>query len=187
MAQLIKLEDCVSRYEQDVFRYTGQYTRLKRDRWYREKANWEINQVKEDIQGKEQHPSEKKWWKRKRNNLDNEVIEAGNVRVDQRSLSEVKEDFREELFQFQLKWASSTIRETSTISSSLKRDKSLRCLIKELPDNYLVLYRPVIQLKKAQTQLDVLLIGPDSINAIVLLETRKGEVVHASQKSFLGI
>ncbi len=140
MAQLIKLEDCVSRYEQDVFRYTGQYTRLKRDRWNRAKVNWEINQMKEDLYSPEQeHPSKSKWWKRKRGNPENEIIESGKVRIDPRSLSEVKEDFREELFQFQLKWASSTIRETSIISSSLKQGKFLRFLVQELPDNYLVL------------------------------------------------
>ncbi|WP_221566451.1 NERD domain-containing protein [Alkalihalobacillus sp. TS-13] len=185
MAHLIKLEDCISRYEQDVFRYTGQYTRLKRDRWHRVKTNWENAQETVELQHAVENQSDgKKWWKRKRRETEIEVIDEGSVNRDDRTFSELKEDFREELFQFQLKWASSTIRETSRISVSLKKDRFLRFLLKEVPDNYLVLYKPVIQVKKAQTQLDVLLLGPDSIHAIVMLETSNGEVVHASKDRF---
>ncbi|WP_261130712.1 NERD domain-containing protein [Bacillus sp. Marseille-Q3570] len=185
MAHLIKLEDCISRYEQDVFRYTGQYTRLKRDRWHRVKTNWENAQETVDLQhGAEDQSDEKKWWKLKGRETEINVIDEGSVKRDDRTFSKLKEDFREELFQFQLKWASSTIRETSRISRSLNRDKFLRFLLKEVPDNYLVLYKPVIKVRKAQTQLDVILLGPDSIQAIVMLETSMGEVVHASQNRF---
>jgi hypothetical protein len=41
MAQLIKLDDCISRYEQDIYRYSGQFIRLKQERWRELKETWE--------------------------------------------------------------------------------------------------------------------------------------------------
>ena len=38
MAQLIKLQDYVSRYEQDIYRYPSQFMRLKKQQWDKIKA-----------------------------------------------------------------------------------------------------------------------------------------------------
>lgn len=33
MAQIIKIQDCISRYEQDPYHYINQFIRLKKQRW----------------------------------------------------------------------------------------------------------------------------------------------------------
>ena len=38
MAQLIKLQDYVSRYEQDIYRYPSQFIKLKKQQWDKIKA-----------------------------------------------------------------------------------------------------------------------------------------------------
>ena len=38
MAQLIKLQDYVSRYEQDIYRYPSQFIKLKNQQWDKLKA-----------------------------------------------------------------------------------------------------------------------------------------------------
>ncbi|WP_413229413.1 hypothetical protein [Heyndrickxia sporothermodurans] len=41
MGQLIKLQDYISRYEMDPFRYPAQYVRLKKQQWQKLKLDWE--------------------------------------------------------------------------------------------------------------------------------------------------
>lgn len=41
MAQLIKLQDYVSRYAQDIYLYPSRYVRLKKKQWEGIKAKWE--------------------------------------------------------------------------------------------------------------------------------------------------
>ena len=41
MAQLVKLADYISRYENDLTRYPTQFIRLKRYQWKRIKNQWE--------------------------------------------------------------------------------------------------------------------------------------------------
>ena len=41
MAQLVKLLDYISRYENDFTRYPTQYIRLKKYQWERMKTQWE--------------------------------------------------------------------------------------------------------------------------------------------------
>ncbi|MFD2761894.1 hypothetical protein [Lentibacillus juripiscarius] len=43
MAQLIKLEDDVSRYEWNMYRYPGQFMRLKQDQWSKLHCLWTTN------------------------------------------------------------------------------------------------------------------------------------------------
>lgn len=185
MAQLLKIEDCVSRYEKDVYRYTGQYIRLKSDRWKRVKANWENEKLSEPgVLESSPEPEPKKWWQRKSETSETIAEEPYIPPRTPITLSALKKNFREELFDFQLKWASSTIRERSRIGREMLREDFLRMLLMDLPDNYLVLYRPIIRLKKAEAQMDVIMIGPDTIHAIVLMDTQKGDVIHPSQGRF---
>lgn len=187
MAQLLKIEDCVSRYEQDVYRYTGQYIRLKSDRWKRVKANWENEKLSAQVEqppSSEDEPTNKKWWQRKDDNSEKDAMDTYDRPRTPITLPALKKNFKDELLEFQLKWASSTIRERSRVGKEILSDPFLRYLLMDLPDNYLVLYKPIIQMKKAEAQLDVLLIGPDTIHAIVLLDARKGDVVHPSQGRF---
>ncbi|WP_349408206.1 hypothetical protein [Pseudalkalibacillus sp. SCS-8] len=191
MAQLIKIEDCVSRYEKDVYRYTGQYIRLKSERWKRLKASWE--KEKDTKQDQVDTPQEddapvRKWWplNRKKEKMEPVSSQEDNsgTQIQPLTLTALKRNFRRELFKFQLKWASTTIREKSMISKELQSDPFLRFLMLELPDNYLILYKPIIKMKKAEAQLDVILIGPDTVQAIAKLDSKEGEVIHPALDRF---
>ncbi|WLD92426.1 hypothetical protein [Alkalihalobacillus sp. AL-G] len=185
MAQLLKLEDCVSRYESDVFRYTGQYIRLKRDRWKRVKTNWQNRRADEaSVQNEpEETVKEKKWWQKKVGES-KPFIEDIHDMDSLPDFEELKEKYKRELYQFQLKWASSTLREKSPLTQSNQSDPYLKFLLTELPDNYLVLYKPVVQLKQAATQLEVILIGPDSIHCLVFLDLERDSIVSGLNERF---
>ena len=48
MAQLIKMQDYISRYEQDIYRYPTQFAKLKKQQWDKLKAAYnagELNQL----------------------------------------------------------------------------------------------------------------------------------------------
>ncbi|WP_285765722.1 NERD domain-containing protein [Peribacillus sp. SI8-4] len=45
MAQLIKMQDYISRYEQDIYRYPTQYARLKKQQWDKLKAAYQAGEL----------------------------------------------------------------------------------------------------------------------------------------------
>ena len=47
MAQLIKLQDYVSRYESDLSRYPSQFVRIKKQQWEKLKSAWEAGNCPE--------------------------------------------------------------------------------------------------------------------------------------------
>ncbi len=44
MAQLVKLQDYISRYQIDLARYPTQFVRLKKSQWERVKRQWELGE-----------------------------------------------------------------------------------------------------------------------------------------------
>jgi len=44
MAQLVKLQDYISRYQIDLARYPTQFVRLKKNQWERIKRQWELGE-----------------------------------------------------------------------------------------------------------------------------------------------
>ena len=65
------------------------------------------------------------------------------------SIHELKRMFIDQFFHFQMKWASSTLREKSYVDPRFMRDSLLRMLLQTLPDNYLLFYYPILQIRKA--------------------------------------
>ncbi|MGC4376046.1 hypothetical protein WD019_03785 [Fictibacillus sp. Mic-4] len=124
MAQLVKLEDYVSRYELDLYRYQGQFIRLKKKR---------LQQLE---------------------NKNEKTIEQ----------------FKNQLYHFQLNWASSTVREISKVDPRYAHNRLLKWLTTELPDNYFLFFNPVFLVKNAPVQLDIIVVGPRLIWMIVFLE-----------------
>lgn len=180
VAHLIKLEDCVSRYQYDMYRYPGQFSRLKRERWDSLKREWEnsylndspsVNQFVEEQKksAKGAFDKIKKWYKRENRDPIIEEIEEKPYRFKYTTLPELKTTFLHELFEFQLNWASSTLRETSIMKKQLFYDPTLKWLLQSFPDNYFVLYYPTVTYPKATVQFDILLIGPTDIWCIVNL------------------
>ncbi|UCZ52333.1 hypothetical protein LGQ02_16005 [Bacillus shivajii] len=179
MAQLVKLSDYISRYEIDLYRYTSRYTRLKKERWENAKREWirskegnhttsipTNNILDQSLKGRFRKLP---WFTKKKE----ENLEAnGNLQREIKNKSEeaFKESFKEEIFQFQLNWASSTISEKSRIKPQFKFDHWLTLLTKDFPDSYILFYKPVLILKKAPVDLEVILVTPTELWLIAPLE-----------------
>ncbi|MDG5787733.1 nuclease-related domain-containing protein [Evansella sp. AB-P1] len=173
MAQLVKLSDYISRYEVDLYKYPSRFVRLKKERWRRLLANWE-NRSKQkafisyDIEekkfSKELRSRMKSLLFRKGNSTEEKQIVDYNVdKDDYKNKEELKEAFLEEIFHFQLNWASSTISEISPIKQSFYHDAFLFDLLKKLPDTYFVFYQPLVFSKKTKVEMDIFILTPTEL------------------------
>lgn len=201
MAQLIKLQDYVSRYEQDVYRYPTQYLRLKKQQWEKLKDAWETNSLNtfpeewDDIEEKKSSILNKmtKIFKKE------EKIEEENESEKRTETSfqfapilsfrpdtevELKQLYLDQLYQFQLKWASSTIYEKSDVHPKYYYDDKLRTFLQRFPDNCLLLYEPILLLKKAPVEMEVIFITPMEVWCITFLEEEKDAVFLGSNDRF---
>lgn len=174
MAQLIKLKDYISRYELDIYRYPSQYIRLKRDRWQKIYDSWLTNDDSESIVVKEEVKdtllSKLNIFRRKHKEEYKEseiVVEEPKVQLPD-SESELKKYFLNQLFPFQLKWATSSLSHVSYMDEKFKYDKDLEYFLKRFPDNYFVMYYPVFNIKKAPIDGEIILINPVEIEIIYL-------------------
>lgn len=150
MAQLIKLDNYISRYELDIYRYPGQFIRMKKQRWER---------VERELIAQKQ-------------------VDSGIADHDPREPppSRLKREFAEDVFLFQLRWASSTLREKSDLDPRYRFDAWLKFFLLSFPDNYLLMYRPVFQIRQAPIELDIVLIGPTALWCITVLDGADGDV-----------
>lgn len=211
MAQLVKLQDYISRYQINLKRYPSQFVRLKQIQWERMKKEWETGaeieqweHESEELEKKQRNPFFKKVFsfslKKKDEAFEQEELEQNDELLDESSLShsltdeedmpeeimtldfepnilyrpqtaeELKRMYVDQLFHFQLKWASSTLREKSYVEPRYQRDSLLRTLTQNLPDSYLLFYYPILQLKKAPIEMGVILLTPTSCLCIQVLE-----------------
>lgn len=153
MAQLIKLENYVSRYELDIYRYPGQFIRMKKERWERMNAD-------------HGHTVGEPWPN------DSEIPEW------------IRREFSEDVFFFQLRWASSTLKEKSDLNPRYKFDSWLKFFLLRFPDTYLVLYHPVFQIRQAPVELDLIIAGPMGIWLVTILESSDGAVFQGESGRF---
>lgn len=209
MAQLVKLQDYVSRYQNDLKRYPTQFVRLKRMQWERMKNEWlsgeEIPQWEHEEIEEKSHNSliqrilsfkrKKKLepWEEDMGDKEdflNEISEELHTQPDEevipeeatafmfqptivyypQTIEELKKMYIDQLFQFQLKWASSTIREKSYVEPKYHRDSLLRAFTQRLPDSYFLFYYPIFQVKKAPIELGIILLTPTECYCIQVLE-----------------
>ncbi|MFJ7731020.1 NERD domain-containing protein [Lysinibacillus sp. NPDC097231] len=219
MAQLVKLQDYISRYQIDLARYPTQFVRLKKSQWERVKRQWELgedisewqhadNDTENDSFGeKERFTLFKKIFagRQKVEHEDVEQVEISNELVSDedsipeeettltfepkivyapQSIHELKRMFIDQFFHFQMKWASSTLREKSYVDPRFIRDSLLRNLLQQLPDNYLLFYYPILQIRKAPIELDVVLMSPTECICITVLEAEKQAVYVGSSDRF---
>ncbi|MFS0689168.1 nuclease-related domain-containing protein [Sporosarcina sp. 179-K 8C2 HS] len=198
MAQLVKLLDYVSRYENDLSRYPTQYIRLKTSQWKRMKTQWEHGADLSDWrhipeETGEQQTEEGKWYSplvrlfgnRKVRLEEEEPLEIGkdgqgddvgvldfnpNIIYHPENEQQLRTLYLDQLFHFQLKWASSTMLERSNLDAGFMRDSLLRSFTQQLPDSYLLFYYPILKVKKAPVELDIILITPIECLCITVLE-----------------
>ncbi|WP_339228566.1 NERD domain-containing protein [Oceanobacillus sp. FSL K6-2867] len=195
IAQLIKLQDYISRYEWDAYRYPAQYIRLKKDNWHKLYHIWEKPEAEESIietndkveqtlNGRSAFSKLKAKFKRaNEQEQEEEPKQENNNYADlPETEQELKRYFLNKLFQFQMKWATSTVTHTSFVDRSYYQDPLLRYLLQRLPDTYLVMYFPVFEIKNAPVETEILLISPIGIEVIHFLEKESGAVIMAGNE-----
>lgn len=212
LAQLVKLQDYISRYEIDLTRYPTQYVRLKRTQWDKVKHNWlngETTVTWEHFEEEEERkrPSFfKRIFSKKQQDVEEEedvesvdvshelmseqpdeettLIFEPNIVYKPETLEELKRMFLDQFFHFQLKWASSTLLEKSYIDPRFYRDGFLRTILQRLPDNYLIFYYPILKIKKAPVELDVIILTPTECLCITVIEQEDSAVYVADGERF---
>jgi hypothetical protein len=208
MAQLIKLQDYVSRYEQDIYRYPSQFIKLKNQQWDKLKAAYltgEIeqlfNQSYETQLMKTVDEEEKRgifhkvkgMFRRKQEEEMVEEIETPkkednifslHIPADTASLEDLKHTFLNQLLRFQIKWGSSTIHEKSFVDNSFFLDEKLRFFLQRFPDTFFVMYKPVFRLKNATVEVEVIVISPTDVWCITFLEAEEDAAFIGSSDKF---
>ncbi len=206
VAQLVKLLDYISRYENDLTRYPNQFLRLKRSQWNRMKIQWETGEghtmweeAPEEIEKeKKKFSSFFRFFGSRENEdelLDNlsqedeEVDDFGfspNIVYTPDTIEELRKLFLDQLFHFQIKWASSTLMDKSRVDPKYFRDSLLRSFAQKLPDSYLLFYQPIIKLQKAPVELDVIIVTPVECMCITVLEQENLAAYVGSSDRFWG-
>ncbi len=190
MAQLVKLLDYISRYENDLTRYPNQFLRLKKYQWNRMKIQWENGKyeaVENDLIDEEEYKPKgtlssllnffKGNQKEAEEELQNDVEDEDegfdfnpNIIYQPNSPEQLRKLYLDQLFHFQIKWASSTLTDKSQVAPKYLRDSLLRSFLQELPDSYLLFYEPIIKLQKAPVELDIILLTPVECMCITVVE-----------------
>ncbi|MGE7980830.1 nuclease-related domain-containing protein [Solibacillus sp. NPDC093137] len=219
MAQLIKLQDYISRYEIDLARYPTQFIRLKTNQWERIKYQWQTGEAIERWEHIEEEVKEEKKkslfqklfpFKKEAEVIEEEQEDIEKVTISNdwaveenpyqeddstltfepnlvytpKTLEELKKMFIDQFFHFQMKWASSTLREKSYVDPKFMRDTFLRSMLQTLPDNYLVFYYPILRVKKAPIELDIIIMTPTECLCITVLEQESQAVYIANSERF---
>ncbi|WP_438311604.1 NERD domain-containing protein [Sporosarcina sp. FA9] len=190
MAQLVKLLDYISRYENDLTRYPTQFIRLKKYQWDRMKIQWESGldhsawqKRPEEIEPEEENRFAGMLKVFRRKNSVKELEETIDTKEDDEnfgfepniiynptSVAQLRKLYLDQLFHFQIKWASSTLIDKSRVDSKYMRDSLLRSFALNLPDNYLLFYYPIIRLKNAIIDLEILIFTPVECMCISVIE-----------------
>lgn len=209
MAQLIKLQDYISRYEQDIYQYPSHYIQLK-------KKNWELIRLafdkgesliaeEEIVEEAETRAKEKstfldnlKTLFQRRNKevmveeqqepvMTEEKLFEKSLRhftTEPKTIEDLKILFLDNLFQLQTQWASSTVLTSQAIPYSLYYNEHLKYFLQRFPDNYLLLYNPVLKLKKAPIETDLILISPLETICISIVEGKENGIFQYNQGIF---
>ncbi|MGD6943103.1 NERD domain-containing protein [Cytobacillus gottheilii] len=219
MGQLIKLQDYVSRYEQNIYLYPSRYVRLKKQQWEKLQAAWENKdepspfferalleenwtpeaeekQILQKLKGlfkndrkaeelMEVHAAESSGEKQNQDQDQAEQLEF-SVTYSSRphSLELLKQQFLDQIFRFQMKWASSTLMEKSFVDKTFYYNEQLKYFLQRFPDTFLVLFRPIFLLKNAPVETETMVITPTELWCISFLEEEENAVFVGSQEHF---
>lgn len=190
MGQLIKIVDCISRYEQNIYLYPSRFVKLK-------KQQWELLLTRFEEEGKEYQLIEKEpaqyhkprlkdkllnIVKRNKETMIEEVAEeetnhneesfsfTADYHVRPTSTKELKQMYLDQLFRTQLKWASSTLFSESSLPRSYYYNEQLKYLLQRFPDTFLVLFQPILKLGQAPVSLDTIVLTPTEVICLHFLD-----------------
>lgn len=209
MGQLIKLQDYVSRYEQDIFLYPSRFVRLKKQQWDKTVTLWEegstlgaemeqppleewVEEEKEPfmqrIKGflsRGKHGEEKEIKEVEGQDDEQELLSfSPNFAIHPHTLDDLKHHFLDQLFNFQMKWASTTLLEQSFVDKAYFFDNRLKYFLQRFPDTYLMLYNPIFLLKNAPVEVEHVVVTPTDIWCISFLEREETAVFIGSNERF---
>ncbi|MEC5421880.1 NERD domain-containing protein [Virgibacillus sp. C22-A2] len=184
MAQLIKLQDYVSRYEWNAFRYPSQYIRLKQENW--KKLNYLWNNPEENVEDESnaaETATKLSWWKSliRKENEQEEVHQQQKEQLPDTE-SELKQYFLDKLLLIQLKWATSTVTDLSFIDKTYYNNSTLKYFLQRFPDTYLVMYYPIFNIKNAPIDGEIIVISPIGIEIIILVEENEKATIMAGEE-----
>lgn len=166
MAQLIKLQDYVSRYEKDIYHYPGQFMRLKKDNWRNVEQEWQY-QMENRSNSWFDEDSTPESTKGKSFFQDFDQREEPAIPLSKEKL---KQNYLDNLLPFQLKWASTTVNEMSFFDQYFYDDLKLKYFLQRFPDIFLLLYHPIFNLKNNPMEGDILLVSPLELEIIHFVE-----------------
>ncbi|WP_139345007.1 NERD domain-containing protein [Virgibacillus pantothenticus] len=183
LAQLIKLQDYISRYEWSPYRYPSQFIRLKNENWYQLKDMWEkvanssVDHT-EMMQEAKEHP---RWkvWKRKTKAVDVDHEEYTADLDLPETEQGLKQYYLDKLLQLQMKWATSTVTDISFVDKKWTEDREIKYFLQRFPDTYLFMYYPIFAIKKAPVECEIILISPIGIEIICQLRETTGATIVA--------
>ncbi|MTT32539.1 hypothetical protein GMB86_11025 [Terrilactibacillus sp. BCM23-1] len=138
MAQLIKVNECISRYEGDLQRYANRFITLKQRRWLQWRDQFEKPQDDRSVR------------------LAKRFSSISNI-------EQLKSAYYKWLFDQQLIWATSTAHFYSENHEDLSRVTWLQFCLSKLNDVTFILYKPVLLMKQTTLQLDSLIITNDTL------------------------
>lgn len=194
VAQLIKLQDYVTRYETDISRYPAQYVRLKKQQWDKLYETWKIKDQEIEQIDQDNHLIGKitGWLKRdkttvidyEQETIDEEESTFSDALMDAQTEEELKRMFLNELYSFQLKWASSTIIDQSYIEKKYYFDERLKHFLQRFPDTFFVFYEPIFLMKQAPVELEVIIITPTETWCLAFLEEENQSIFTGSKDHF---
>lgn len=166
MAQLIKLQDYISRYAWNPYHYPTQFIRLKRQNWNKLREQWERELFNDDGMEQMEQP---KWNFFNRDENGEDINEPSELSIFDTEEQLIKY-FLDKLFPFQMKWATSTVSHVSYIDEHFYQDETLKYFLQRFPDIYLLMYYPIFNIKKAPIDGEIILISPVGIELIKLVE-----------------
>ncbi|PLR83840.1 NERD domain-containing protein [Bacillus sp. V33-4] len=208
MGQLIKLQDYVSRYEQNIFLYPSRFVRLKKQQWEKLLVNWEtdakdnvdqsaawleddhkplFHKIKGFLRIAEKEPETETIVEVDEgadSDEDGGMLFTPSLPSKPETVEDLKKHFLDQLFRFQMKWASTTILEKSDVEQKFYYDERLKFFLQRFPDTFLVLYKPVFLLKQAPVEVESVLIGPSGVLCISFLEEEENAVFSGSTERF---
>ncbi|SFG55453.1 hypothetical protein SAMN05216353_15512 [Halobacillus alkaliphilus] len=186
MGQLIKLEDYISRYETDIFQYPRQFIELKKENWSKTKRAFEQGRLeKKDEEESEPEKKPKRGWRRllfrfREDEKHEKEINIENETSPPETIQDVKQKFLDQLISFQLKWASTTLQEKSFLDRTYQDDEKLKFFLQRFPDTYFIMYHPVVKVRNATMESEIILIGPLGIEIIYYLHLPGAENIMPS-------
>lgn len=182
MAQLVKIFDCISRYEWNPYRYPSQFIRLKQENWKQLYKLWQDTPVEETEEASTDKGAFQRIFNWSGFLKKEEDLPEENHSFQQLTEMELKSYFLDKLLPIQMKWATSTVSDVSFIDQHIYDDERLTYFLQRFPDIYFVMFYPILQIKDAAFDAEIILIGPLGIEIIYLLDAAESAIIYADEE-----